>query len=95
MGAVGGVLEAFPRYWKGAIAALTPVFVAVQAAVTDDTITKTEWVTIVVAVIVAGGVVAKGNAPAPGDPAAGERLAPGASVHRPTGEVRGYGPDMG
>lgn len=51
------------RYAKGIIAGLGPVVFAGQAAVTDGVITNAEWVTIVVALLVALGVVAVPNAP--------------------------------
>jgi hypothetical protein len=69
-------LPALARYWKAAIAALAPVFLVIQAAVTDDTMTTQEWVAIAAATGVAIGVLAKGNAPAPPrppPPAADER----------------------
>lgn len=56
------------RYWKAIIAATAPVFLVVQAAVTDDTITQQEWYGIGFAVVVAVGVLAKGNAPPPPRP---------------------------
>ena len=59
------------RYWKAVVAALTPVFLVVQAAVTDDVITQEEWVRIVVGLLVALGVVTVPNAPKP--PVAADR----------------------
>ncbi|HEY9367577.1 hypothetical protein [Streptomyces sp.] len=59
------VLKAFPRYWKAAVAALTPVFVACQAAVTDGEVTTTEWAAIAVALVAAYGVWRVPNAPKP------------------------------
>jgi hypothetical protein len=61
-------LDKAARYWKAIIASATPVFLAVQAAVTDDRISSEEVVAISVAVLVALGVLAKGNAPAPDQP---------------------------
>lgn len=62
------------RYWKAVVAAGTPVFLAVQAAVTDDTITSTEWVGIVAALVVAAGVLTVPNAEKPSPfPPAGDR----------------------
>jgi hypothetical protein len=59
---MGRRLAAFPQYWKFAVAALSPVFLAIQAAVTDDRITTQEGIGIAAALAVAGGVLAKGNA---------------------------------
>jgi hypothetical protein len=64
-------LDRAARYWKAIIASATPVFLAVQAAVTDDHVSSEEVVAISVAVLVALGVLAKGNAPAPEDPPVG------------------------
>jgi hypothetical protein len=61
-------LDRAARYWKAIIAAATPVFLAVQAAVTDDHVSSEEVVAISVAVLVALGVLAKRNAPAPDQP---------------------------
>jgi hypothetical protein len=62
------LLDKASRYWKAIIAAGNPVFLAVQAAVTDDHVSQAEVVAISVAVLVALGVLAKGNAPAPEQP---------------------------
>lgn len=62
------MLDKVSRYWKAIIAAGTPVFLAVQAAVTDNHVSQEEVVAISVAVLVAIGVLAKGNAPAPQEP---------------------------
>jgi hypothetical protein len=48
---------------KFIVAAVTPVFVAIQAAVTDSEITSAEVGTIVAAVIVAIGVLSVPNKP--------------------------------
>lgn len=58
-----------PQYWKALIAALGPVFLLIQGAVTDGSIDTQEWVAIAAGAIVAGGVLLKGNADEP--PAAG------------------------
>jgi len=50
------------RYAKAYVAGAIPVFTVVQAAVTDNQITVTEWVTIVVAVAGAFGVALIPNA---------------------------------
>ena len=34
------------RYWKAIVAALAPVFLVIQSAVSDGTITHDEWVAI-------------------------------------------------
>lgn len=57
------------RYWKAVIAAAGPVFLVVQAAVTDNRISTEEWVGIGAAVAVAAGVFMKRNAPAVQTPA--------------------------
>jgi len=44
-------------YAKAVVAAATPVFALVQAAVTDNKIDGQEWLNILVAVVVAGGVL--------------------------------------
>jgi hypothetical protein len=64
------LLDKASRYWKAIVAAGTPVFLAVQAAVTDDHVSQAEVVAISVAVLVFLGVLAKGNAPAPPEPPA-------------------------
>jgi hypothetical protein len=46
---------------KFVVAAVTPVFLAVQAALTDSEITTEEGVAIGVAVVVAVGVLLKAN----------------------------------
>jgi hypothetical protein len=55
---------AIPRYWKAIVAACAPVFLLVQAALTDDSVSQQEAYGIGFAVLVAAGVFAKGNAPA-------------------------------
>lgn len=65
------------RYWKAAIAAAAPVFLLVQAAVTDGQISTEEWVGIAAAAFIAAGVLAKGNAPAAAPPV------PPVGVHQP------------
>jgi hypothetical protein len=59
----GGIVQKFAQYWKAAVAALAPVFLLVQSAVTDDTITQDEWVKIVVALVAAAAVYVVPNAP--------------------------------
>lgn len=39
------------RYWKAYAAVLTPVFVAIQAAITDGEVTNAELVTIAGAIV--------------------------------------------
>lgn len=56
------------RYWKFIVATVTPVFLVVQSAVTDDQITTDEWWKIGVAAVVAGGVFWKRNRPLPPPP---------------------------
>jgi ABC-type Mn2+/Zn2+ transport system permease subunit len=51
------------EYWKFLVAALAPVFLAVQAAVTEDGISQQEAIGIVFAAVVAVGVLLKGNRP--------------------------------
>jgi hypothetical protein len=51
------------QYWKALVAALAPVVIAVQAAVTDDMVTQDEWVKIGVAVVAAAMVWLVPNAP--------------------------------
>lgn len=62
---MSSVVAKVSRYWKFLIAALTPVFLAVQAAVTDDVITTQEWVAICASAVIAVGVLVKGNAAKP------------------------------
>jgi hypothetical protein len=50
------------RYAKTIVAALTPVFVVAQAAITDNEVTSAEWAAIVVALVAAVGVWATPNA---------------------------------
>jgi len=57
------MLSKLAVYWKGIIAALVPVVLVIQAAITDGTITKEEWAAIAVAAVGAIGVVLKANAP--------------------------------
>lgn len=52
--------------WKFLIALLMPVFLGLQSAITDDTVTKQEWVSIAVAVVIALSVYLKGNGPSGG-----------------------------
>jgi hypothetical protein len=68
------MLDKIARYWKAIIAASSPVFLAIQAAVTDDHISNQEVIAISAAVVVAVGVLVKGNrdaAPPPSQPGAG------------------------
>lgn len=51
---------------KAIVAALSPVLLAVQAAVTDGSISTTEWVTIGVAAAAAVGVWLTPNKKQPG-----------------------------
>lgn len=53
------------QYAKFIVAAVTPVFVAIQAAVTDGSISSDEWGTIAASVAVAIGVLLVPNKPAP------------------------------
>lgn len=53
------------QYWKFIIAALTTGLIALQAALTDGTVTTQEWVTIALAALGALGVWAKSNAAPP------------------------------
>ena len=53
------------EYWKAVVAAVSPVFVLVQSALTDGGIDQQEWVAIVATAIVAVGVLLKANKPAP------------------------------
>ncbi len=55
------IVDKLAVYAKFVIATLSPVFLAVQAAVTDDHFSQTELVSVAVAVAVAVGVLAKGN----------------------------------
>lgn len=54
----------FAVYWKGIVAALGLVLVAVQAALTDGNISSAEWVTIAITAVTAVGVFLKANKPA-------------------------------
>jgi hypothetical protein len=63
-------MSTFAQYWKAAVAAVSPVFLLVQAAVTDNHISGQEWVGIAAAAVVAGGVLVKGNAKPPLGPGA-------------------------
>ena len=54
----------FAEYWKAIVAVVGAVAVAVQAAVTDGTITSAEWLTIAIAAVTAVGVYLKANKPA-------------------------------
>jgi hypothetical protein len=54
-------LTKLPEYWKAIVAVVGAVAVAVQAALTDSTITSAEWLTIAIAAITAVGVYAKAN----------------------------------
>ena len=54
----------FAEYWKAIVAVIGAVAVAVQAAVTDGTITSAEWLTIAIAAVTAVGVYLKANKPA-------------------------------
>lgn len=51
------------RYWKGVIAGMSPVLLAVQAAVSDGGVDAWEGIAIGTAVLVAFGVVSVPNAP--------------------------------
>ena len=51
------------EYAKFVIATVTPVFLVIQAAVTDGGIDQQEWTAIAVGVLVAVGVLLKGNRP--------------------------------
>lgn len=56
------------KYWKGVVAGLSPVLIAIQSAVTDDQITSSEWVAIGIAVLTAVGVISVPNRqPVPSD----------------------------
>ena len=57
-------MSKYAEYWKGIIAVVAAVAVAVQAALTDGTITSAEWVTIAITAIGAVGVILKANKPA-------------------------------
>ena len=57
-------MSKFAEYWKAIVAVIGAVAVAVQAAVTDGTITSAEWVTIAIAAVTAVGVYLKANKPA-------------------------------
>lgn len=52
-------------YAKGIVAALTAGLVALQTALSDNTVTAPEWVTIAIALLGALGVVLIPNAAAP------------------------------
>ena len=49
------------EYWKAIVAVVGAVAVAVQAALTDGTVTNAEWLTIAIAAITAVGVYLKAN----------------------------------
>lgn len=49
------------KFWKAVVAALAPVVLVIQSAVTDDVITQDEWVKIGVAVVAAVMVYAVPN----------------------------------
>lgn len=51
------------EYWKGIIAALVPVALLIQAAISDSSISGDEGVKIGLAIIGAVGVVWKANRP--------------------------------
>lgn len=53
------------KYAKTIVAALTAALVALGAALTDDTVTTAEWVTIGLAAVGALGVFLVPNKPAP------------------------------
>jgi hypothetical protein len=61
-------------YWKGVIASAGPVLLTIQAAVDNGNIDVGEGVGIGTAVLIALGVIAKKNAPAPARPRGWERL---------------------
>jgi hypothetical protein len=61
------MMERFERYWKFYIAAIMPVFLVVQAAITDSSINTEEVGAIVAAVLVAFGVLSKSNGKPPPD----------------------------
>jgi hypothetical protein len=54
-------MQTVPAYAKFIAAAAAAGLVAAQLAITDDTITKTEWITIALAVLGALGVYAIPN----------------------------------
>ena len=58
------MLTKLAECWKGIIAVVAAVAVAVQAALTDGTITSDEWVTIAIAAVGAVAVILKANKPA-------------------------------
>lgn len=51
------------RYWKGVVAGLGPVLLAVQAAAGDGSVDAGEGIAIGIAVLVAVGVIATPNKP--------------------------------
>lgn len=57
------------RYAKAIVAALVPILLAVQAALSDNAITQSEWVAILLAALGAVGVWAAPNRPPVGEPA--------------------------
>jgi hypothetical protein len=67
-------LTKIPRYWKAVVGAITPGVVALGTAVVDSsdggsTVTRTEWVGIVLAMLLTGGAVAaKRNLQPAGEP---------------------------
>jgi hypothetical protein len=61
------------QYWKGILGFITPGVVAFGVAVTEgsdggETVTQTEWVGIVVAMLVTGGLVTAKRNGVSGDP---------------------------
>ncbi|GAA2092238.1 hypothetical protein [Actinomadura alba] len=59
------MLKAFPHYWKTAVAALAPLYLLIQSAVSDDQVTTDEWAKIGGAVLGVILVWAVPNAPKP------------------------------
>ena len=56
------------KYAKTVVAVVLAAATAMQAALTDDTVTNTEWVAIGLAVLTALGVWAVPNNPSPPEP---------------------------
>ena len=59
------LLKEFPRYWKTAAAALLPLYLLIQSAVSDDRVTTDEWAKIGGAVLGVILVWAAPNKPKP------------------------------
>ena len=65
------MLKNFPRYWKTAVAALAPLYLLIQSAVSNDQVTTDEWAKIggaVLGVVLVWAVPNKPK-PAPHEPA--------------------------